>query len=62
MLLSQKAAADRLCLSPRTLERLRVVGGGPIYVKLGRRVAYRPADVEAWINARVRHNTSEIVS
>jgi predicted DNA-binding transcriptional regulator AlpA len=59
MLLSQRQAADFLCLSQRTLERWRVTGTGPAYAKLGRRVAYRQADIEAWITAHVRSSTSE---
>jgi hypothetical protein len=30
---------------------LRHKGGGPAYVKLGRKVYYRRADIEAWIEA-----------
>jgi predicted DNA-binding transcriptional regulator AlpA len=60
-LLSQAQAADLLHLSPRTLERLRVTGRGPKFCKLGRRVAYREADLEAWINSRVRSSTSEVL-
>jgi predicted DNA-binding transcriptional regulator AlpA len=30
---------------------LRHKGGGPTYIKLGRKVVYRRADVEAWIEA-----------
>jgi predicted DNA-binding transcriptional regulator AlpA len=58
-LLSQREAAARLLLSERTLERWRVTGGGPAFVKLGRRVAYREADLETWIALRVRHSTNE---
>jgi predicted DNA-binding transcriptional regulator AlpA len=57
-LLTQTDAAEVLLLSPRTLERMRVSGTGPSYVKLGRRVAYREVDLEAWIALRIRTNTS----
>jgi hypothetical protein len=59
-LLNQRQAADLLCLSERTLERWRVSGVGPAFVKLNRRVAYRETDLIEWINARVRHSTSEV--
>jgi predicted DNA-binding transcriptional regulator AlpA len=59
MLYDQRDAAKRLLLSPRTLERLRLSGTGPRYCKLGRRVAYREADLEAWITSRVVQSTSE---
>jgi predicted DNA-binding transcriptional regulator AlpA len=58
-LLSQREAAQFLCLSERTLERWRVSGNGPKFCKLGRRVVYRSTDLEAWINAHVRQSTSE---
>jgi excisionase family DNA binding protein len=59
-LLTQPEAARLLRLSERTLERLRVAGGGPLYVKAGRAVRYREADLEAWIAARVVSSTSQI--
>lgn len=58
-LLTQRQTAEIVSLSERTLERLRVSGTGPRYVKLGRRVAYRQADIEAWIAERVVSSTSE---
>jgi excisionase family DNA binding protein len=58
-LLDQREAAKLLRLSERTLERLRVAGGGP-NVKAGRSVRYRECDLEAWIAARVVSNTSQI--
>ena len=59
-LLTQSEAARVLRLSERTLERLRLQGGGPLYVKAGRAVRYREADLEAWIAARVVSSTSAI--
>jgi hypothetical protein len=46
--------ARRWNLSPRTLERWRWIGAGPIFLKIGGRVAYRVADIEAWEAERVR--------
>ena len=60
-LLNQREAADFLRLSPRTLERLRVVSGGPLFARLGRRVVYRLSDLENWIAERVVGSTSEPV-
>jgi predicted DNA-binding transcriptional regulator AlpA len=42
-----------------TLEKDRLTGYGPRYVKLGRQVRYRPADVRAWLSERVRRSTSD---
>jgi hypothetical protein len=59
-LLTQQQAADYLGgLSIRTLEKWRVTGEGPPYVKMGRRVLYRLEDLVAWINSRRRTSTSE---
>jgi predicted site-specific integrase-resolvase len=48
-----------LNISIRTLERWRVEGVGPRYVKAGRRVLYRAEDVERWLAAGTRHSTSD---
>jgi len=53
-------AAKRLGLSKSTLNKARLTGKGPPYLKLiGGRVRYRPADLDAWLEARVVHSTSE---
>lgn len=52
-------AARLLGLSPRTLEKHRCDGTGPIYRKLGGRVVYTIADLQAWIEAGARQSTSE---
>lgn len=52
-------AARLLDLSPRTLEKHRCEGTGPIYRKLGGRVVYSVADLEAWVEASARHSTSQ---
>lgn len=56
---STRKAAKALSLSETWLEQMRLKGNGPQYVKLGRRVLYRPADVAAWLEANLRKNTSE---
>jgi len=58
-LLTQRQAAALLCLSERTLERFRVSGVGPKFVRMGKSVRYRLSDVEAWIASRVVGSTSE---
>ena len=58
-LLSTEQAARHLALSPRTLEALRLRGGGPAYVALDRRaIRYRIEDLESWIASRIRLSTS----
>lgn len=57
--LSTKEAAEYIGLSNRTLEKARVIGGGPAYLKLGRRVVYAVCDLEGWLMDRRRRMTSE---
>lgn len=62
-LLGTKEAAVLLKLSPRTLERLRVSGEGPRFLKAGpgkrARVLYRVEDLEAWLMQHSYASTSE---
>ena len=57
--LSTPAAAEYLGLSPATLETMRSRGGGPPFVKLGRRVVYQREDLDSWVSARRRKSTSD---
>ena len=52
-------AARYLALSQSFLAKLRCYGSGPRYCKLGRRVAYRKSDLDAWREERVYASTSE---
>jgi len=58
-LLSVHGAAQVLGLAVSTLNKFRVYGTGPRFVKLGRSVRYRPADLDAWIDENRRASTSE---
>ena len=53
-------AAEFLKISPRTLEKQRVVGGGPRFRKFGSRVLYALTDLQAWADERSYTNTSEV--
>ena len=59
LFLNNDEAAQFLNLSPRTLEKQRVIGGGPRFRKFGRRVLYAVCDLEAWANARTFETTSD---
>ena len=52
-------AADTLRISNRTLERYRVEGTGPKFMKAGRRVLYREQDLLAWLEAHTFSSTAE---
>jgi len=60
-LLGAAAAAEHLGVKPQTLRAWRLRGGGPAYVRLSGptgRVAYRLADLDAWIAARTFTSTA----
>ena len=52
-------AATHLGLSPRTLEKHRCYGTGPVYRRLGGRVVYAIDDLEAWATRGTRTSTSD---
>ena len=56
---TQSYAAEYLGQSERTLERWRVTGAGPEYVKLGKRVFYTEAALSAFVERSRRRSTSE---
>jgi predicted DNA-binding transcriptional regulator AlpA len=57
--LNASEAAKLLGLAPSTLAKLRLNGNGPVYCKLGRRVVYRGADLEQWLQSRTVRDTSD---
>jgi len=57
--LTNDEAAEYLRLSPRTLEKQRVIGGGPKVRKFGRRVMYAVADPDTWADERSFEATSD---
>ncbi len=60
--LTEKKVADAYAISRRSLQRWRISGDGPKWVRLGaRRVVYRVADCEAWTTARTfAHRADEL--
>jgi predicted site-specific integrase-resolvase len=56
---NQADLAARLNISPRTLERWRWTGEGPVFLKIGGRVVYRLEDVEAFEQARRCRSTAQ---
>ena len=56
---TSKVAAAIVGLSESTLAKLRLNGNGPVYCKLGRRVVYRPTDLDQWLQSRIARDTSD---
>jgi len=52
-------AARYLGLAVSTLNKWRCLGGGPKFLKLGRAVRYRQADLEAYLSSRQLRSTAE---
>lgn len=59
VLLTPEHAAARLGVAKQSLAKWRVSGTGPVFVKVGSRVFYRPQDLDAWVETRLRRSTSE---
>ena len=57
--LNTAEAARYVGLSASTLSKLRVFGGGPVYLKLTRRVVYDVRALDLWLQARTRISTCD---
>ena len=60
-LLKEQDVADRLGVSVRTVQHWRLVGGGPVFIKVGRCVRYSDEDLIVFMNGQRRRSTSEHV-
>lgn len=60
-LLPASIVAPQLCVTQGTLAKWRLNGSGPRYIRVGRRIAYDPADIAAWLNVRRVTSTSEVL-
>ena len=54
-----KEAAPHVRLSDRTLERYRVTGEGPEFLKIGRLVFYEQSSLDEWLKLKRRRSTSD---
>jgi excisionase family DNA binding protein len=51
--LSPAELSERLGVPAETLKRWRRTGAGPRFLRVGRHIRYRTADVEAWEKTRL---------
>lgn len=58
-ILNTREAAAYVRLGKPTMERFRISGEGPVFVKLGGAVRYRKTDLDSWIETRRVRSTSE---
>jgi predicted DNA-binding transcriptional regulator AlpA len=58
MNLTAKEAANRLRLNVNTLANWRTRGEGPRFIKMGRKVLYPVAEIEAFEQRQLRNSTA----
>lgn len=58
-LVTERDASELLGVSMRTLQKWRLQGKGPSFVKLGHAVRYDVRDLEAYIEGGRRRSTSD---
>jgi len=58
-LLTERDASKLLCLSIRTLQKWRLCGRGPRYLKLGHAVRYERTELERFLDGARRASTSD---
>jgi predicted DNA-binding transcriptional regulator AlpA len=59
-LLTDVQLAAHLGIGRSTLQKMRLSGSGPVYIKIGRKVTrYRMSDVQVWLAARERKSTAD---
>jgi hypothetical protein len=59
--LNTTEAAELSGLAPSTLNKRRLTGDGPEYLKVGRRVLYPRDSFEGWLRSHRRNSTSDTV-
>jgi predicted DNA-binding transcriptional regulator AlpA len=57
-MLRTEDAANYTGLSASTLNKLRLSGDGPSYIKIGKSVVYDPTDLDEWLSTKRRRSTS----
>lgn len=51
-LITEEEVSKRLNVSVASLRRWRLQGRGPLFIKVGSLVRYRPEDLESWLDAQ----------
>ena len=57
-LIDEKQVEQFYGINRSSLQKWRCLGGGPRFIKIGRRVRYRASDIEECIDAHVKLSTS----
>jgi hypothetical protein len=59
IVVDENGASAFIDVSVSSLQKMRVDGTGPAFAKIGNRVRYRVADLEAYVAERLVRSTSE---
>ena len=59
-LMTEREISVKYGIPVRTLQKWRLTGSGPCFVKLGRAVRYRIVDMDSFIESRLRKSTSDM--
>jgi len=54
-----RVAAEYTGLGFSTLAKLRLQGGGAVFTKIGVKILYKRADLDAWLESKRVANTSQ---
>ena len=58
-LMTVKETAAYLCVSKSFLDKARLTGDGPAFIRIGRKILYRKSVVDAWLQQRQFASTSQ---
>jgi excisionase family DNA binding protein len=58
-LLTVEESADYLRCSVSHLNKLRIKGGGPVFTKPGKRVLYRPDELDRFLDRKSQKSTAD---
>ena len=58
--LTVKEACAYIPCALSTLSKLRTAGGGPRFIKLGKKVLYDTRDLDAWVEAHKQASTADL--
>jgi hypothetical protein len=57
--ISSRQAADYVGLSEDKMRKLRMAAGGPLFMKIDSRVIYDTADLDTWMESKLRASNNE---
>jgi Helix-turn-helix domain len=58
-LMTEEEVARRLNVSVASLRRWRLLKKGPVFIKIGPLVRYRPEDLDSWLSALPKGGNSD---